>query len=284
MFDSQIAHLLVDRYIIEYTQNKIAYHQKCKSQYSNSAPTANNEIMQSTHMATKFEVIITRNEVNKKIEVKSQWSTGPQKGETVLSSILQLIVTLHFKKLPLYTQHLGVHIYGFTEYCREKVTFRAHPNYRNEGPWYDYVLIAWNQQNAVNQYSDNDSMQETLDMPVKTDDHESTSNAVLIPAKVLCFIKGNDNEIMAIIHSCLQTTKKKSVLTYQWQLEYKENQNSDGKQTPYDDSDNASKLTPIYHIVSVDTFQKNVLMIPNHRESQFLMEIIDQSKWGKAFM
>jgi len=195
-----------------------------------------------------------------------------------------LIVTLYFQQLPLCTQHDGVLIYGYTEYCREGITFRAHPNYRNEGPWYDYVLIAWNQQTADNHTSDNDSMQETLDMPLKTDDHEEIDNIVLIPAKVLCFIKGLNNEISAIVHSCLQSTKKKSVLTYQWQLEYKENQKSTGKCSPYDEDNNASNLTPIYHIVSVNTFQKNVLMIPYHNKSKFLMEIIDQSKWAKAFM
>ena len=110
MFDSQIAHLLVDRYIIDYTQHKIAYHQECNSLKTDSIPTVNNEIMQSTHMATKFEVIITKNEDQGNIEVKSQWTIGSQKGQTVLSCILELIVSLYFQNLPLSTQHTGVHI------------------------------------------------------------------------------------------------------------------------------------------------------------------------------
>ena len=45
-------------------------------------------------------------------------------------------------------------------------------------------------------------------MPVKTNDHDKTGIVVLIPAKVLHFIRDFDNEISAIIHSCLQISKK----------------------------------------------------------------------------
>lgn len=284
MFDFQIAHLLVDKYIIDYTQNKIAFHQQCNNLESEPVPLESNKITQSTLMATKFEVIIKRNEIHGNIIVQSQWRTGSQKGQTVSASILDNIIQLYFNILSHAEQQEGIHLYGLTEYCREKVTFRAHPNYRNEGPWYDYVLIAWNEQNEEDQVSDNDSMQETLDMSIQTDDDDKIGSVLLIPAKVICFVMDDDKEITAIIHSCLQKSKKASVLTYQWQLEYEENQKGYDKLSPYNEDGNTSNCTPIYHKVSVDTFQKNILMIPYHTSSKFLLEIMDQSKWAQAFM
>ena len=88
----------------------------------------------------------------------------------------------------------------------------------------------------------------------------------------------------AIIHSSLSFSQTKSVLTYQWQLEYVKNQKNYKKLSPYDNNDNATLCTPVYHKVSVDTLQKNILMIPYHPNNKFLMEVIDESKWAKSYV
>jgi hypothetical protein len=52
---------------------------------------------------------------------------------------------LFFRTLP-FEQHLqGVKVQGLTEYTRQQVTFRCHPNYRNEGQGYDHAMLAWEQ-------------------------------------------------------------------------------------------------------------------------------------------
>ena len=38
----------------------------------------------------------------------------------------------------------GVNVLGMTEITLNCKTYRAHPCYRNESPWFDWVLIAWN--------------------------------------------------------------------------------------------------------------------------------------------
>ncbi len=85
----------------------------------------------------------------------------------------------------------GIQLCCHTEYSRQGVTFRCHPNYKNEGAWYDYVLIAWDNPNNE-KYSNSrrkasqDCIEDILDVPVITQEKETTSNVLLIPAKLLC--------------------------------------------------------------------------------------------------
>ena len=95
----------------------------------------------------------------------------------------------------------------------------------------------------------------------------STKKAVLIPAKIYCFIQDENGVMFAIIHSYLQENKKISVLTYQWELEFNCLKKQTKPLSPYDDKDNISNYTLVYHKVSIDTIQMNVLMIPCHINS-----------------
>ena len=47
--------------------------------------------------------------------------------------------------------------------------------------------------------------------------------------------------------------------------------------------DNALKLIPVYHKVSIDAIHKHCLMIPFETHSQFWMEVIEQETWAMAF-
>jgi len=44
----------------------------------------------------------------------------------------------------------------------------------------------------------------------------------------------------------------------------------------YDELENSSELTPVYHKVSVDSIHKHCLIIPYKESSQFVMGILDQ--------
>ena len=84
--------------------------------------------------------------------------------------------------------------------------------------------------------------------------------------------------MMAIIHSCLDNKEKSSVLTYKWELEYEEIQRKT-LQKRKKEPDDTSNLTPVYHIVSVDTIQKHCLVMPMHSPSRYVMQVVDQNKW-----
>ena len=51
--------------------------------------------------------------------------------------------SLLFDTLSIQQQCRGLVLQGSTEYNLKGHIFRAHPNYRQEGPWYDYAMITW---------------------------------------------------------------------------------------------------------------------------------------------
>lgn len=175
-----------------------------------------------------------------------------------------------------------------TEYKRHGITFRCHPNYKNEGPWYDYVLVAWdNPSNATysKEQANMDDNREVLDDPVMTEEKDKTSNVLLIPAKIICFVQDINENYFTVIHSCHENSANMSVITYRWQLEYEGESAVWHNLHPHDCLMDAIDLTPIYHVVSVETLQKHCLMIPykSGGRSQFLMQVVDQHKWANSF-
>ena len=287
VFDLQIANQLVDRYIIDYTHLKILNQQAYMSKYEETGTLIVQD--ESTQYAAKFDVFIVLNQMGN-IDLEYQWVTLSQKDKSLDENLLKCIAKLFFKTQSKEKQKQGVQVRGFTEYTRQGVTFRCHPNYKSEGAWYDYALFAWDQPcNA--KYSKSKSKgvidwnKEILDEPVVTEDTNKTSNVLLIPGKILCFVKDQNDEMFAIIHSCLDNYAKMSVLTYRWQLEYEEDKPMSRNVLPHECSIDASNLTPVYHAVSVDTLQKHCLMIPYQGmdKSHFLMQIIDQDKWWESF-
>ena len=126
---------------------------------------------------------------------------------------------------------------------------------------------------------------EVLHQHVTTETSLLTSDVNLIPAKNLCFIEDHNGKMFAIIHSCLDNSSEMSVLTYRWQLEYEKDKPVTASYKPYECGIDASNITPVYRLVSVDTLQKHCLMIPydTKRTSRFLMQVVDQDKWWESF-
>ena len=288
VFDLQISEWLVDRLIIDYTHVNILLHQNQMNQ--NKSQSTSRDDKDSTQYAAKFAVYITLNQKTKNIDLDYHWISASQKNTGQDDSLLKWIVKLFFKPLPVEQQLKGIHLRCHTEYTRQGITFRCHPNYKNEGSWYDYVLVAWeNPSNAKDSKSKTksqlDTYEEVLEVPVVTHEQETTSNVLLIPAKILCFVQDSNDNYFAVIHSCHDFCAKMSVLTYRWQLEYEGDQVVRQKFHPHEHVVDTSELNPIYWAVSVDTLQKHCLMIPydSKGQSKFLMQVIDQHKWANNF-
>ena len=288
LFDLQISERLVDRLIINYTHTKT--HQNPQSMAKQEKLITLGVNYESTHHAAKFAVNIALNKETRNIELDYHWITASQKDKGQDEALLKWIVQLFFKPLPMEQQVKGIHLCCHTEYSREEYTFRCHPNYKNEGAWYDYVLVAWDNPNnekysTFTRKASLDCNEDLLDVPVTTQEQETTSNVLLIPARILCFVQDEDGNYFAVVHSCHEHFVKMSVLTYRWQLEYEGDKVVKQMYHPNECNVDASELTPIYHAVSVDTIQKHCLIIPynNEGKSQFLMQVIDQHKWAKSF-
>ena len=288
VFDLQIANRLVDKYVIDHTQAKILEQQSSISKYEEIECSVQPE--ESTHNAAKFSVNMIHNPITKQTDLTYEWVTPSMKGKVIDKKLLHTIRNLFFKTLPFEQQIQGVQIQGFTEYTRQHLTFRCHPNYRNEGQWYDYAMVAWEQPLNSNKAkssrkSQPDWNKEVLHQPVVTKNKLLTCDVLLIPAKILCFVEDHNGKMLAIIHLCLNNYSKMSVLTYRWQLEYSNYKQVSASFKPHECKIDASMLNPVYCSVSVDTLQKHCLMIPYKEMSKscFLMQVVDQDKWRESF-
>jgi len=126
---------------------------------------------------------------------------------------------------------------GYTEllihsWPESPLRIRAHPNYHNEGPWFDWVIIRYDP-------SLNRDFQ-PCSMPGSADDdlYGPSYKPYEVPAKVLCFLAHKDTgEMQALVHACdfRRDNAQDSILTEVWELEYKRTKDQwkmDGRPTP----------------------------------------------------
>jgi len=151
-----------------------------------------------------------------------------------------------------------------TEYNVDSNIFRAHPNYRGEGPWYDYVLIP------------------PFDLKGCQNHHQTSLH---VPSKLFGFVfYPNKDSMMAVVHSCQHNYSEESVLTLRWRLKYKEDTVlTEIEESPYEPLESDTGLTPMYKLIPVSDILGHCLMIPYHEESKYLFQVIDPKIWGDKF-
>lgn len=118
----------------------------------------------------------------------------------------------------------------FTEYERDGTVFRAHPNYRSKGDWHDYVMVHFDNDEAVTVgcYGTN-----------------------FYPCKCIAFYISND-EIFAVMHCGAKHYVEYSTNIFErWSFEYKRKRGS-------------NLYEPKYRIVSVDAFAERVLVFDDY--------------------
>jgi len=114
----------------------------------------------------------------------------------------------------------------YTEYKREDIIFRAHPNYNSFGEWYDWVML------------DFDEPEDDSDYPINAEDGYYDKN--FYPAKILCFLQASDGSLHAVVNCCMTNDHKQdSILIERWKKEVEVKNN---------------KYVPLLRIVTVDCF------------------------------
>src|SRR5437868_5533776 len=84
------------------------------------------------------------------------------------------------------------------------------------------MFVAWNIPYTQYEYEkEKINLPECIEQPNNNHQNISKNYTMLIPAQLICLIKEDNGDLSAIVHSCLQYQKKISVLTYRWQLEYR---------------------------------------------------------------
>ena len=117
----------------------------------------------------------------------------------------------------------------------DRLLLRCHPNFQNEGPWYDWVLVNFSTslffhkpglEGEYNARRKKRPKERTLEPKFDPMQHEPQNPDTCVPCKVMAFAKGGDGEIMALVHGCkFRTTnndiKGDTVLLEFWRLEYR---------------------------------------------------------------
>lgn len=149
-----------------------------------------------TEQATKGILIIEENIGNGSIMAYIKWK-NPQLYNMMLfpyfnETVEMLFATYSVNATTLISGNKELRFPIYTEYNREGVVFRAHNNYKSEGPWIDWCKVDWRGQ----------------------DEGEGVG-------QLLVFLEVPDKGLCAIIYPCsINDRKDHGILTDLWPMEW----------------------------------------------------------------
>ena len=238
---------------------------------------------EATNQASKYVVTFVRH-LDGTVHYNCYWTSPSNDSISLSLELVNALKSSFFDILPLNEQRRGIKLKGYTEYNRNGIVFRAHPNYRAEGPWYDYAMVTWKMDASDDSSSSSSLDTNSDDLGVTQPGH--MDKTCIVPAKIIGFVTAmDDSNLLVIIHSCYEQKKKESVLTNRWRLEFEEDKLPVGGCIFPDNRlhDDASHKTPLIRQVEVDCLERHCLMIPYHLKSHFLLELIPQHEWANEF-
>jgi hypothetical protein len=149
-----------------------------------------------------------------------------------------------------------------TEYTRGGTIFRAHPNYRQKGPWYDWAMIRWAKEDG--QRAKSRSKEDSC--VHYGDDGVNTADFTYAPGKILGFIFDHNN-VQAVVLCCDASHSKSSVFTTHWKLSFVDK----------------AFTKPLISLVNVDAIVRHCLMIPENDEAHGFHEVWSRERWADEF-
>ena len=152
-----------------------------------------------------------------------------------------------------------------TEYVREKTIFRGDANYRQQGPWYDWVMLRWERENNQRYAKDVDCQAAYGD-----DDAVATRHSYA-PGKILGFVStsSKDPNVMVVVATCDYSHRRESVFSTKWQQSYIYHANN--------------RKTVNIELVDTNAIVRHCLMVPNDDNGSSYHEIWSQELWGDQF-
>jgi hypothetical protein len=101
--------------------------------------------------------------------------------------------------------------------------FCCHPDFQQEGPWYDWAIVDYYCEEEDNKKSKKRKKSKKTKQPDEVH-HNSFFPEGCVPAKVLAFVQNDEGRVVAIVHPCeYQTRDEKemgSVLLEHWSLSF----------------------------------------------------------------
>ena len=156
----------------------------------------------------------------------------------------------------------------FTEYTRGGHIFRANPNYRQNGPWYDWAMFRWSKEGTR---SKNRSIEDSC--VHYGDDNVIKDDFTYAPGLILGFLQENDinlsdiDNTRVIVLCCDSIYSKSSVFSTHWKILY---------------NDKAC-TKPMIRLVSPESIVRHCLMIPENNDWNGYHEIWTRERWAGEF-
>jgi hypothetical protein len=202
-----------------------------------------------------------------------QWS-GLDQG--CLNHNLKTFLESHYGEVPSVPMwngkdrnaHVGVRF--STEYTRGGTIFRAHPNYRQLGSWYDWAMIRWDKEGGHRPPS-----RSKEDSCVHYgDDVSNPHEFTYAPGMILGFVFDRYpaaspmlENVQAVVLCCDSSHSKSSVFTTHWKVSYVDK----------------AYTQPLITLVNVNAIVRHCLMVPENNDEHGYHEIWSRERWADEF-
>ena len=221
-----------------------------------------------SQQSTKMKLTITLDQTTKLVTVNMDLPKNISFTYDSKNELIQSVISIYFKHLPLHKQYQGVTITCFTELFLSNKIYQCHPNYRGSGPWNDYILLNHEYRNTD---FDSNRLQE---------------KSYSIPGKLIGFIQISEiAPIQAIVHVCHDLSVEETVLTLRWKLNFVgDTFLRDDFETPYTENLGVTNSTPLFQLVDLDQIMGHTLIIPYDLSSKFVIQVKDYNSWANLFL
>ncbi len=268
--DEQIAKRASESYVIDYAYQRMITSTEKKS---SDKPSTDGESMQSSK-GLVYVYNATNGSSHGRYYAKTGMAANANSTNDRLDArALTFLVTYYGNEPPVLSGivdnngdpcHAVIQI--CSEYKRGDDTFRAHRNYRHNGPWYDWVMFRW-EKSTQKVHRAPDCCVEYLDNPSVSLTHDYAPGQIL--AFVVCPVEivNGSHIILAVVSTCKFIHTKGSVFTTIWEQDY----------------DDTKKTVPSLVLVNVDCIVRHCLMIPIDDAQSCFMEIWNRERWADEF-
>jgi hypothetical protein len=223
-----------------------------------------------TRTASKANLYVYKQ--NRVMEISDPHWLGVNNG--AIHPWMNLFLKMYYATKPSQNVHDGISrnahacVRMFTEYARGGHIFRASPNYRQKGPWYDWAMFRWSKEGTA---SKNRSKEDSC---VHYGDDEAIKDAFTYsPGLIIGFLKNCDpgltetERTQVIVVCCDSSYTKSSVFSTHWKVLY---------------SDKAC-TKPMIRLVSPDSIVRHCLMVQENDDWNGFHEIWTRERWADEF-
>ena len=154
----------------------------------------------------------------------------------------------------------------FSEYKKNNKIFRAHPNYKQEGKWYDWVMIRWEKDLSIEQPAE---LSQQCHLTYSETEEDRKREYLYSPGQILCFTSPKEGVYHAIVKCCDYAFERGSVFSTTWKQEYV--------------STESGNIIPRICCVDVKSIVRHVLMIPSNPFDGTYYQVWDKCHWGEEF-